>query len=545
MPFVLEHIAGRPKPIASKGEIAAGSLDQRVADEVYRQKKEKEDAELQKAFEKQVKLQSGEGGFRGMIKGMGSGFSEMIDAQKTMGDRLKDIGSAFSDDLSFLGDMMSPLASLPGMNLAMTIMKTSGQALLSLGTKEGRARAREAIDTAKMWVQQKAEWVQKRALALKTFIMKKAEIAWNKVQAVKKRLMERRSSLRGDKGSRLGKKGKAKPNWMMTALKKMGGVLLGLVVGFFVMIGAAVTEIVKPFQLFFSSMAGKFKGLFKGVKLPKGVTKGVTIMKSFFAKIGTFFKMIMKPFKMIGSVLTKLANPRVIGFMKIFGSVIGKLFWPITVIMGAWEFLKGFIAGFKSTEGGFGEKIIGGIYGGLQALVDWLIMWPLDLIKDLIVWVGEKLGFDMSILKGFSFQELWKTISDKFIDGVMAIVRFVKAIAAGIGAGIMALWPGGEGPMEAFKRKYDEVMASPGGGKASTIEKPEASTGQEMETAEAEGFKELKGEEEASWWQFKKKRQQGSEGGSTANIVTINNQSDTQINVDGTTPNEKTADNGF
>jgi hypothetical protein len=172
-------------------------------------------------------------------------------------------------------------------------------------------------------------------------------------------------------------------------------------------------------------------------------------------------------------------------------------------------------------------------------------MWPLDLIKDLIAWVGDKLGFDTTKLKEFSFSDMWKMISDKFIDGVMSVVRFVKAIAVGIGAGIAALWPGGEGPMEAFKRAFDETMAKPSGKKAATIEKPEKGTGEKMQEEKvrldeqkASGRRRLsKGMQEEL-----AARDAARKGG--GNVVGINVKNEgSQIHLDGTSPEEKTADN--
>ena len=154
---------------------------------------------------------------------------------------------------------------------------------------------------------------------------------------------------------------------------------------------------------------------------------------------------------------------RIVAFMGRIGGVLGKFFWPITVLMSAWEAIKGFIDGFGDTEGGFLEKITGGLYGAMGSLVDFLIMWPLDLIKDLIAWIGEKMGFDTTAIKEFSFSDMWNDIWGRFTDGMLKIVRFFVALGKGSLAGIGALMPGGESPREAFNRVFETEMSKPAG----------------------------------------------------------------------------------
>ena len=42
----------------------------------------------------------------------------------------------------------------------------------------------------------------------------------------------------------------------------------------------------------------------------------------------------------------------------------------------------------------------------------------------------------------------------------LGVVNFAKAVGFGAWAAVKAAWPGGESPMEAFTRVYDETMAS-------------------------------------------------------------------------------------
>jgi hypothetical protein len=76
--------------------------------------------------------------------------------------------------------------------------------------------------------------------------------------------------------------------------------------------------------------------------------------------------------------------------------------------------------------------MLGGLLGGISGLVKFIIGWPLDLLKSAVTWIGEKMGFDMSFLKGFSFQDLIGDFYDKLtqgiIDGFAAIAEWFKGL---------------------------------------------------------------------------------------------------------------------
>jgi hypothetical protein len=216
-----------------------------------------------------------------------------------------------------------------------------------------------------------------------------------------------------------------------------------------------ITNVGKWFSNIFGPK-GKIAGFILKIKnmIPKSVMK-------VFSKIGKLFGGGK------GGVFGKITK-----FLGGLGKTLGKFFWPITVLMSAWEAIKGFIAGFKDTEGGIVEKMIGGIGGAIGALVDFIIMWPLDMIKDLVAWVGEKMGFDTTAIKEFSFSELWADIWGTFMDGVMGIVRFFKAVGLGAWSAFKSLVPYAltaglsQSPKEAFMQTFNETMAGPVGSKS-------------------------------------------------------------------------------
>ena len=74
--------------------------------------------------------------------------------------------------------------------------------------------------------------------------------------------------------------------------------------------------------------------------------------------------------------------------------------------------VKGAMAGFEE------EGFIGGVKGAIKGLINSLIMMPLDLLKDLISWALDKLGFEEASksLDSFSFQDMFSDFVDMLFD---------------------------------------------------------------------------------------------------------------------------------
>ena len=77
-----------------------------------------------------------------------------------------------------------------------------------------------------------------------------------------------------------------------------------------------------------------------------------------------------------------------------------------------------------------GTRFWGGIFGGLKGAINGLIMMPLDLLKDGISWISEKLGFEnfSGMLDSFSFKDLFSNMIDKVKVIVQKINRFPLAV---------------------------------------------------------------------------------------------------------------------
>lgn len=158
--------------------------------------------------------------------------------------------------------------------------------------------------------------------------------------------------------------------------------------------------------------------------------KGLDIAKPFGVFITNIKRLgkIFLPFKTAGKQMNsiqKFLKP-VFQIAKIagkafgaFGRVVGRLFFPLTILFGLIDSVSGFIDGFKNQEGNMFQKITAGIIGGIGGLAKGLIGIPLDLLKSGVAWIAEKLGFEGAAdwLRSFSFSEL----IGKLFDGINSI----------------------------------------------------------------------------------------------------------------------------
>jgi len=235
-----------------------------------------------------------------------------------------------------------------------------------------------------------------------------------------------------------------------TKIAKPFKIIGGRVSNFGKTIGQSIDDFIKPIKTFFSNMKTKFtqnkavKGtskfiadlgddfkklgdLFKSLKggaaggggpgkLATLVSKITTPFKAFFGSIGKFFT----PFKSFMGTAGKLA-PKFLSIGKTVGGIAGKLFLPITIIMGAFDGIKGFIDGFKSEDGNMVQKILSGLGEGTSRILQGLLGMPLDLLKKGVAWILGKFGFDNAkeALESFSFSDL----IGKLMGGITGVVK--------------------------------------------------------------------------------------------------------------------------
>ncbi len=111
----------------------------------------------------------------------------------------------------------------------------------------------------------------------------------------------------------------------------------------------------------------------------------------------------------------------IIKFAGTLGTVLGKIFLPITILMSVFDLVTGFMDGYDE-EG----TIIAGMEGGISKMLVGLVGLPLDFLKAGIAWLGTKMGFDMKWLSDFSFSDMISGMVSKIFDGIQGMVDFVK-----------------------------------------------------------------------------------------------------------------------
>ena len=238
-------------------------------------------------------------------------------------------------------------------------------------------------------------------------------------------------------------------------------------------------------QLFAKVFEPMIKNLNAAGKATKSSAKGV---KTLGSTIVNFFK-ALKPIKTAFGVLGKVGA----AFAGI-GRVFGRLFLPITIIMGIFDGLKGATREMdKFKDAGFFSKLFAGTMGFLGGVLQGLVGIPLDLLKSLVGFIAGKLGFEgvQEFLSRpeFNIANIIGNLFSALIGGVLGFVQSIKdtianigmmgmvqnlalelvkifkkiilfptAVAAGAVKGLAAAWPGGKSPGEAFMEGFNKVF---------------------------------------------------------------------------------------
>ena len=175
------------------------------------------------------------------------------------------------------------------------------------------------------------------------------------------------------------------------------------------------------------------KGLFKDFVR---MFESVGDMISGTAKaIGRFFAKIFSLGSGEGGLFSKIAGAMdffgpLTKFFKAFGSILGKLAYPIQVVMSIFDTVTGALDGWNKTEGDFMAKFFGALKGGVTGLLNGLIGGLLDLLKDGMSWLVNLLGFENAAkaLDSFSFSDLIKKGVEGFYNFIEGMIRYVMDI---------------------------------------------------------------------------------------------------------------------
>lgn len=203
-------------------------------------------------------------------------------------------------------------------------------------------------------------------------------------------------------------------------------------------IAADASKITEPFKSF-GRMVGNVKTFFVNSKFFQGILKfGDLLMDGIKAAV----KPLQSLFSMIKSTSTSMAAlagsggtiGKIMSFAKGFGSVLGKLFLPVTIVMSAFDLITGFIDGFKESEGdSIVSKFIDGVGGGLSKLIGNLVGIPLDLLKKGVGFILGFLGFDdaKKSLESFSFKDLIMDIVKAPFNLVSKAIDYIVGVFTG------------------------------------------------------------------------------------------------------------------
>ena len=161
----------------------------------------------------------------------------------------------------------------------------------------------------------------------------------------------------------------------------------------------------------------------------KGAGRVLRPVGNFFTRLAGFFRTFVNYVK--GLVAASASATGILRFAAGFGKVLGKLFLPVTIVMSAFDFITGFIDGFKESEGNnIVSRFIDGVGGGLSKLVGNLIGIPLDLLKSGVSFIAGMLGFEEAekFLDSFSFTDfitdivkLPYTLLSKAVDYIVGV----------------------------------------------------------------------------------------------------------------------------
>ena len=183
------------------------------------------------------------------------------------------------------------------------------------------------------------------------------------------------------------------------ALKNIKGIMSGIV-NFF-------PNLIKSIRYEFLFGGDKAKAITKGIQF---MLQPVVIIRDLIKQINT------------GPIKKGIdAAVKAFGFVKkfsfAFGRLLSRFFPPIFIVITAFETISQGIDDFMSSDGNMVQSLIAGFFGLVKGLVNSVVAAPLDLLKDIISYVLNFLGFDKAsaALDSFSFVKIYSDFSDSIV----------------------------------------------------------------------------------------------------------------------------------
>ena len=186
--------------------------------------------------------------------------------------------------------------------------------------------------------------------------------------------------------------------------------------------GSLIDDITK----FFTDIGKKVRDAFKAVTQNKVITSIGKTLQSAFRSISVTLKPIIDTVRGLFAgegMLSKILEP-----LKKVGRFIGKLFLPITLILGVIDGVQGFMKGFEE------DGIIGGIKGAISGIIEGFVGGFVRLIGSAFEWVLGLLGLDSL---GAMVNERINSLMDSFMQTFDGIMDFIIGIFTFDGERIM------------------------------------------------------------------------------------------------------------
>jgi len=201
-------------------------------------------------------------------------------------------------------------------------------------------------------------------------------------------------------------------------------------IAFFGRIGRAIRNII-PGGARAGRLIGRTIGRVKG---------GLRLVMGFIRSIGASIRGLITP--VIRMARTSTAFMR--GFAPIarfaagMGRILGRLFLPITIIMSVFDFVRGFMRGWKE------DGIIGAIREGVAEVFGTLVGWPLNMLKSGVAWILEKFGFtELSTSLGeLDFKQIVMDLVRMPYNALLAIIDWAFELFDDPAAAMAKLWTG-------------------------------------------------------------------------------------------------------
>lgn len=203
-------------------------------------------------------------------------------------------------------------------------------------------------------------------------------------------------------------------------LSKLLGLGFGLLLAPFASFISFLRQLGRELNFFTKGRLAKFLtdilDKLKNSKLFKSISN---LLQKVFGGKGGFFRKLAGIFTKIVKFATGGPFKAIMGFAGKIGRILGKVFLPITILMGIFDFVKGFMKGYSE------DGIIGGIKEGFNSLFDGLVGGLLRLLTMIPSKIAEWLGFD-KLSKQIT--ENTEVIIQSIKDAFGGIVDLVKGI---------------------------------------------------------------------------------------------------------------------